>query len=412
MDNDSAQKKSTIWTRNFICVFIIFAMLQFSHTAVNTLVSTYAVHLGAGPVIMGMLTGMLFAVALVMRPFIGPITSKFNHRRLMILASILGIIAYIGYALFHEISTFVAFRILAGFQYAIIGTLGMTMAADSVPEEKLASGISMYAIGGAILAVFGPSLGILCRDLGTELRGVDFGYTLVFLVGMIAMVIAAIASFCLDNKALTEGPKMDLGKWYRNIVDVNALPAAALGALSVIGYSIINSYMVPFTVERNLAGASTFFMLMGIAMFAVKPISGKMIDKYGLFKLVVITMAIYIASFIFIGTAHTTWAIFAGAICAALGYGSALPAFQTMAIQAVYPQKRAVASNTMYLGLDVGNFCGPLLGGVVYGFSTYGTVMLSALVPVTLALVFFFIIWPTFARRRDKVAEEVAQFKQ
>jgi len=411
MSNESSQKKSTIWTRNFICVFIIFAMLQFSHTAVNTLVSTYAVHLGAGPVIMGMLTGMLFAVALVMRPFIGPITAKFNHRLLMILASILGVISYIGYALFHEINIFVAFRIIAGFQYAVIGTLGMTLAADSVPEEKLASGISMYAIGGAILAVFGPSLGILCRDLGTSLRGVDFGYTLVFLVGMAAMIISTIASFCLDNRALSEGPKMDLGKWYKNIVDINALPAAGLGALTVIGYSIINSYMVPFTVERDIAGVSTFFMLMGISMFAVKPISGRMIEKYGLFKFIIVATLVYVVSFIFIGTARTTWAIFVGAVCAALGYGSALPAFQTMAIQAVYPQKRAVASNTMYLGLDIGNFCGPLLGGVVYGFSTYGTVMLSALVPVTLALIFFFVIWPTFARRRDKVAEEVTSMK-
>ena len=66
----------------------------------------------------------------------------------------------------------------------------------------------------------------------------------------------------------------------------------------------------------------------------------------------------------------------------------------------------------MYLGLDVGNFCGPLLGGVVYGFSTYGTVMLTAVIPVVLALVLFFVIWPTFARRRDKVAAEVAQYKK
>ena len=408
MNNESTRGKNSIWTRNFICVFVIFAMLQFSHTAVNTLVSTYAVHLGAGPVIMGMLTGMLFAVALVMRPFIGPIASKFNHKLLMILASALGVVAYVGYAVFHEIIIFVAFRILAGFQYAIIGTLGMTMAADSVPEERLASGISMYTIGGAILAVFGPSIGIMCRDLGTELRGVDFGYTLVFLVGMIAMIIALIASFCISDSQLVKVPKMDLGKWYKNIVDVFALPAAGLGALSVIGYSIINSYMVPFTVERSLSGVSIFFMLIGIAMFAVKPISGRMIEKYGLFKLGVISMIVFILAFFFIGTAHSTWAIYAGAICTALGYGSALPAFQTMAIQAVYPHKRAVASNTMYLGLDVGNFCGPLLGGDVYGFSTYGTVMLTAVIPVVLALVFFFVIWPTFARRRDKVTEDLA----
>lgn len=406
MKKSSANKKSTIWTRNFICVFVIFAMLQFSHTAINTLVSSYAVFLGAGPVLMGALTGMLFAVALVMRPFIGPITTNVNHRLLMILASAAGLVSYVGYAVFHDVTIFVIFRLVSGFQYAIIGALGMTMAADSVPDEKIASGISMYALGGAILAVFGPSLGIMVRDFGTNLRGENFGYTLVFLIGVFSMLISLIASFCIDGRQRNSDENEDVGPWYKNIIDVHALPIALLGALLLIGYSTYNAYMVPFTNERGLPGASTFFVVMGITMILTKPISGTCIEKFGMFKFMIPVVICDMISFLFVGGANTLSALLTGAVLGAIGHGCALPAIQTMAIQAVSPRKRAVASNTMYLGLDIGNFMGPMLGGVVYKYSNYGTVMHTAMIPIVIVLILFFIIWPSFSKRKAELASD------
>lgn len=405
MKKNAASKGSTIWTRNFICVFVIFAMLQFSHTAINTLVSSYAVFLGAGPVLMGALTGMLFAVALVMRPFIGPITTNVNHRLLMIIASAAGLVSYAGYALFHDVTIFVIFRLVSGFQYAIIGTLGMTMAADSVPEDKIASGISMYGLGGAILAVFGPSLGIIVRDFGAKLRGDDFSYTLVFLIGVFAMLVSLIASFCIDGSQKPyEDTGEDIGPWYKNIIDVHVLPIALLGALLLIGYSTYNAYMVPFTAERGLSGASTFFIVMGVTMFLTKPISGACIEKFGLFKFLIPVIVCDAVSFLFVGGANTLTALLTGAVLGAIGHGCALPAIQTMAIQAVPPRKRAVASNTTYLGLDIGNFLGPMLGGVVYKYSNYSTVMHTAMIPIVIVLGLFFVIYPSFAKRRDALA--------
>ena len=80
----SGGKKVTIWNKNFICVLLANAGLAMSHNAVNPLVSSYATLLGAAPTVMGVLTGMFFGVALAMRPFAGPITTRINHRLLMI----------------------------------------------------------------------------------------------------------------------------------------------------------------------------------------------------------------------------------------------------------------------------------------------------------------------------------------
>ena len=87
---DGQRGKVTIWSRNFVCALIANFLLAFSHSSVNTLVSTYAVHLGASSVVMGLLTGMFFGVALAMRPVAGPITTKLDKRRLMIFVYTLG----------------------------------------------------------------------------------------------------------------------------------------------------------------------------------------------------------------------------------------------------------------------------------------------------------------------------------
>ena len=47
---DGQRGKVTIWSRNFVCALIANFLLAFSPSSVNTLVSTYAVHLGASSV--------------------------------------------------------------------------------------------------------------------------------------------------------------------------------------------------------------------------------------------------------------------------------------------------------------------------------------------------------------------------
>jgi MFS family permease len=102
-------------------------MLCIAHFSVNPLVASYAIHLGSSALIMGLLTGLFFGVALSMRPVAGPIITKFDKRKLMIMVFALGGVVNIGYALFHSIPLFIVFRFLHGVQYSLVGSLTMTL---------------------------------------------------------------------------------------------------------------------------------------------------------------------------------------------------------------------------------------------------------------------------------------------
>ena len=65
-------------------------MLGIAHFSVNPLVASYAIHLGASALVMGVLTGLFFGVALSMRPVAGPVITKFDKRKLMIMVFAIG----------------------------------------------------------------------------------------------------------------------------------------------------------------------------------------------------------------------------------------------------------------------------------------------------------------------------------
>ena len=70
----------------------------------------------------------------------------------------------------------------------------------------------------------------------------------------------------------------------------------------------------------------------------------------------------------------------AGGTIAAIGFGSFQPALYSMVILSETPLKRSVASNTLYMGIDLGLFVGPILGSIVYEMYNY-SIMFKAGLP-------------------------------
>lgn len=403
--NPASQKTAaaTIWNRNFICVIAANLLLCVGHFSVNTLVATYATFLGAAPVIMGLLTGMFFGIALAIRPISGPMITKIDNRILLIGVFALGGIVNIGYALFHSIPFFVAFRFLNGVQYSFVGSLIMTLAADSLPPEKLASGMGIYGVGGAVGTAFAPAIADRFFRLGAEIGGQDMGFTFVFLFAAAALSLAVIPGVIMRPVRKTREEIAGTGAWYKNIVTVHAFPTTLVMFFVMIGYAIINSYVFNFGAEQNIEDISLFYTFMACTLIISRPLSGWLSDRFGVAKIIIPGLVIFAASFVIVGISKTLAQVVVGAIVAALGIGSTQPAIQAMNMQTVTPLKRSVASNTIYVGMDLGLFVGPLLGSVVYEHSSFAFMFQMTAVPILAALVCFIIILPVYARRRREL---------
>ena len=404
MKSPHAASIDSIWNRNFICILLTNFMLCIAHFSINPLIASYAIHLGASALIMGLLTGLFFGVALSMRPVAGPAITKFDKRKLMILVFVLGGAVNIGYALFHNISAFIVFRFLHGVQYSLVGTLTMTLAGENLPKEKMASGMGLYGIGGSIGMAIGPTIGLNILHAGTYFKDQSFGFTCVFLFAMVILFLAVIPSYLLLPDRKTKEDLLSTGEWYKNIATVHAVPLAILMFFVFVGWSLYNVYIVEFAKELEISGISSFFTVLALILIVIRPLSGWLTDRFGLARILGPALMLFAVSFIIVGYSKSIGTILFGAAVAAIGFGSFQPALYSMCILSESPLKRSVASNTLYIGIDLGLFLGPILGSVVYEMFNYSIMFKAASLLIFAALIFLFLMLPAYYRRR-KVLE-------
>jgi MFS family permease len=318
----------------------------------------------------------------------------------MILVFIIGGVANIGYALFDNISAFIIFRLLHGLQYALVGSLTMTLAGDNLPKEKMASGMGIYGLSGSIAMAIGPSIGMYALNFGTHLKDESFGFTCVFLLSMLILFLGVIPSYILLPDKKTKEDILSTGAWYKNIASVHAVPLAVVMFFIFMGWSLYNVYIVEFAKELEIPGISSFYTVLALVLLVSRPASGWLTDRFGLARVLLPALAVFAFSFIIIGSGKSIGDMLAGSAMAAAGFGSFQPALFSMCILSETPLRRSVASNTLYIGIDIGLFIGPILGSVLYEMSGYATMFKSASLMIIMALIVFILLLPAYYRRR------------
>ena len=379
-------------------------MLCLGHMSVNPLVASYTKYLNTTPEMTGFLTGMFFAISFLCHPFAGPAMTKLDKRKLLVIVYLLGAVANTGYALFHSVPAFMIFRFFSGGQYSLVGPLLMALAADHLPPERLAYGLGIYGIGGAIGNAVAPSIGDAVLKLGTNLNGESFGFTILFLFGTCMFILAVIPSSLVAPDAKTKEQVASTGVWYKNIFTIHAIPMAIVLLMLMTTYSLITSYIFEFAKEQGIAGASIFYLVLAAALALSRPLSGRLTGKVGINKVVFPALAVFSLAMVIIGSSTSLALAIIGAVLAALGYGASQPSLQAMGLQTENALRRGVATNTMYMGIDMGLFSGPFLGGLIYAHSDYALMFKTGAIPVILAIVCLAITLPINKRRLDALA--------
>lgn len=394
MSNTAKQKKQTIWTRPYICALLANSLLCFSQQTVGALMTTYARYLGAGAMITGLVTGLYFAVAVAARPFSGPVITKCDKRKIMIYTYILGFITSIGYAFCQNIALFIAVRVLHGIEFAFVGSLSLTIVGDSLPSDKMGFGVGMIGVGISLASALGPNLGIVVREWANANWGESVGYTIVFSLSALLMIVAIIPAFLLPKLKPSQEVLDSLGPWYKNIACKEAIIPAVLSCFSSISCMLFSSYLVPYAAEKGIENVGLYFTVYAIALLATRPFCGKLIDVLGLGKIFIPACIIYCFAFVLVAFAPGLWMLLIAAIVAAISYGVVSPATMALTVRCCAPEKRGVASNTGYFGMDLGNFLSPTIGGIVYAWSSYSTMYLVVgIVPMLLCVAAFALTW-------------------
>ena len=377
----SQAKKETIWTRNFSLLFTTNIVAYIGQSMLNTLLQIYAEDLGASSSLIGTIVGIFSVTALLLRPFTGSAIDSLNKKHLLVGAMSVITVAIFGYGLSLSIPVLIFFRLMHGIGMGFTGPLCLTMATDSLPPSKIASGIGVYTLGVVIAQAFGPAIGL-------EIAETFSCNAAFFFAGALNVAAVAIAMLIKYEHVSTRKFTVSLS----GMVAKEALVPASMTFLTTLSTAGVNSFLVLYAESKGISGVSLFFTVNSFALLVSRPVAGMLSDKYGVDKTIIPCLVFYVLSMITMAVADSNIMLYIAAVLYAFGYGTAYPSIQALGMKVVPAERRGAGTNTLYIGTDTAYLVGPVIAGIIVDVSNYETMFYASVIP-PIAVAAILLIW-------------------
>ncbi|MAM53926.1 MAG: MFS transporter [Microbacterium sp.] len=372
--------RAGVWNRSFVAIFLAYFLVNLALNMSNNLSTPYARELGATPVVIGIVaTGFTYG-AIVFKLASAPAIDSFNRKWVMLGAVGVIFVALVGYAFSTNVPTLITFRVIQGIGQAFTATCFIALAADTLPREKIAAGMGIFALGTAGAMMLGSPIALKLQEV------IGYQGTFLVAVGILAGGAIAVASM---KVSFTRKKKFRIT--LTGFIAPEAIPSALLQFLFMLAWSSVFSFLIVFGQDQGLGSNVGFFnTVYGLAVFATAPIGGRLTDRFGYFML--IPMLFFMAAaLVTISFASNIWILLLAGLFGALGYGAAGPVVRSITMSVVPNSRRGSASSTLFLASDIGQLVGPIIGGVLA--TAFGYAVMYQVMPVYLVLALILLLF-------------------
>lgn len=227
------------------------------------------------PVTTAGLTVSLYALGITLgAPILTSLTSKIPRKTLLLGIMIVFIIGNSLAAISTSISMLLVARVISSFSHGIFMSIGSTIAADLVPEDRRASAISIMFTGLTVATVTGVPFGTYI--------GQQMGWRAAFIVIIIIGVIALIANGILIPSTLRKGTKTSFRDQVKLVTNGRLLLVFIITALGYGGTFVVFTYLSPLLQEITgfkEQSVAVILLVYGIAIALGNMIGGKLSNK-------------------------------------------------------------------------------------------------------------------------------------
>lgn len=317
------------------------------------------------------------------RPFAGRLIDSLHKGRLLFGATLALFILMLAFCFAHTEEELYALRLLHGVEFAVGTTAAATLAALVLPASKKGTGIGYFALSTNLAMVAGPLVGLLLVH--------SFGTIAMF----VFLTLSALFTLWIANRRklpqkIVLPAKKEAGKSRFVLVERQALPASLLGGLVFFAYGGLLTFIPLYARSLGLEeSVSAFFAVFALVILATRPFIGRIFDKKGADCTVYPGFLLFFVGFLCFAAAQTPVAFFAAAAVLGTGFGALSPAFQTLAVSSVAPERAGLATATYFWLLDISvGLAAATLGLVAANFgyaSLYGILCPAVIVIALLA---------------------------
>jgi DHA1 family inner membrane transport protein len=353
------------------------------------------------PVTTAGLTVTLYALGITLgAPILTSLTSRISRKTLLMWIMIVFIIGNILASVADGIVMLLVARVISSLSHGIFMSIGSTIAADIVPENRRASAIAIMFSGLTVATVTGVPLGTLI--------GQQFGWRAAFILIVAVGILALIANMVLIPFDLRKGTRTPFREQIKLITNRRLLLAYSITAVGYGGTFVVFTYLSPLLHDITGFKESTVVIILlvyGIAIAIGNIIGGKAANHkpvtalFYMFALQALILLIltFTAPFKVVGLVTI---LFMGLLAFMSVPG--LQVYVVMLAEHSAPKAKDVASAFNIAAFNAGIAIGAYLGGIVTD-----TIGLIHTAWVGALMVFCAVILTGFARaleRKDEAA--------
>lgn len=396
------RKRDKLWNKNFIIACIANFL---SACAFNLLMPTIPLYLsqelGIGHSQIGIILASYALALLIVRPFSGYLVDNYPRKLVYLISISCFISIFVGYYFALTVAFFIALRFVHGLFWGLASVSANTIAIDIIPSSRRAEGIGFFGVNMNIAMATAPFVAMYIYE--------NYGFSELITVA-IGMGVAAIAAvFFIDAPvkrkdmivhqreeeqeeadfvssqsvpvpvAVPEHVPVPRARKHLNtallsldrFILVKALPILFNQLFISYGWGVLAAYAIIYGQEIHITNPAYFFLFLAMGIMVSRIISGKLVDRGHVHKVLTFAIGVTSIAFFTFSYFHTVAAYYISALFIGIGYGTLLPALQTIYINMAPASKRGTANSTYLTGFDIGVGLGMLTGATIAEFHSF-----------------------------------------
>jgi len=387
-----AETSKTIWSKNFIIIFISNATLWMAFEMLTPTLPLYLEKCGASPSQIGLILGILTLSAMIIRPFASGMLRLLDKQYILFVSILVCVLATGSYPLTASLLLLFCFRIMHGLGFGIATVYYATLTADNLPDSRLGEGMGYFGIGESVCLSVGPILGV------AMLAKYDFSG--MFLGSALISLLAALLLLKLTPRSLPSGeekangsdePKAPAKKITFKLVEKRVLPQSLLMLFNGIIIGGVVSFIALFASERGIANVAWFFFISALVGVVIRVLSGKIYDQKGPFSVLLPAGLCLIIGLILVSFSYSELGLNLAALFYGIGIGPLFSVLLAWTMTTVDNESREDAMSSFLNFFDFGIGGGAIFLGLIAQVSSYQFMylLLAVIAGVNLAATLF-----------------------
>ena len=386
------KKEERLFTREFCFLLFVNLFSGMAGQMTQPLIAKFAMHLGAELEFASTITSLMSFAGLLLCPFAGAVADRINRKTLYIVSNVFYGLLLISHLFVKDPGGLFFVRFATGIPFSFTNIVIYALSAAYIPKKRYGEGMGYIALATILSQAAGPALGTWLLEIS--------GFTVTFVLAGVFAIMSATVVFFMSYH---EEPHERRAFRFRisELIAPELLLFSFIAALFSTANGLISTFLVLIGDERHIEGIALFFTVYSVFMVALRPLAGKLLDKKGIYVILVPSIILAGAGLYFVGTGTTLLMMLFGGVCKAFGQGSGNPSIQAHCIKQVDTKRAGVASSTCQIGQHIGNTIAPWLGGkVVASYGYEKTFVLMAVLLTALGIAALLIQRYVLDRRR------------